>query len=1283
MKRTFSAIFWWLALTIVVTAAIIVSIAREMAPKASEYKPEVEVYFSELLSLDIAMEEFELLWPGLAPELQLKGVVVRAEGREDPVVQIDRFILQIDLLSSLWNGALSARRGEVDGLEMSLQQHDDGRWFRTQPGSNSVADSPTQTVMETLLRSSSLILRDSRFNLITREGDSVPVDIEFADLKSFGQRHSVEARASYGDISDPVSFSSNFIGTPWDPIFQGDAYIDLRGQILNEEIAHLAAAEDFPITLSDNLELDAEWWLKWDSVNNLYTQGLFRLNYLPLPDSLNMFDVYDVRFRTDFRWREQTQSSGWFRDIEFILNDELVSIDELRVEAQLTGEGRHITFGTPYVSLEALQAQLMRLPEGTLRSVFEDLSPTGALEDFRLKLPLSDPADFTLNADLVDVSAGAWGGAPAVASLNGSVVTGAYEGVVTIGGGPFSMHFPSIYERAFNFAEATGTVHWAVNPEAGSVLVGSSDLKMAGSIGDMTGAFYLDGVMGEALTAKRDSQLILQIGLDRSSVIYHRDLVPFVVSDGLREWLDDALVLGDLNEGDFLMRLDLSEDCDQCLGLQLTLDTQNVELKYQSDWPSINGIKGTVYLDNEALTANIEPLSYLGFNVLPNTVAFQAGESPLLTVGVTADGSLHNLNAHLITTPLWPSLEPILGRWQMDGFADSELVITSPLDGEQLDYELLMYLDEISLSDQPLSLNLEHLAGEVLIRNDHIRSEGLVGEFWGHPAQIEILRNNSQVSVDFSGVMTSEQLVAWTDMPVDSLMQGSTPFSGRYEMDANTFAQQLKIESSLLGMSVDLPSRWSKAAAQVVDTTIEIPIRDDGFDAQLNYGELLSFSASVVDGELTQSRVHFGEQMPLSIGADVWVSANLERVDVQRYIDWFDRKTAELTTMSDSELMRESGLSFGGEVKTAALRINDDLMFHDARARVLTRDDGTFVEMQSTEALGTLLVPFEASAWIVNLERLAIPELNVSEGALAENESPFRITELSELPELQLTIGALEYGGEAYGSWSLDFEASDHGVRLNNIQGEWNGLEIRAPDDATESLWVAWREHPEVGNVTSVNLASTTADFNAMRQLMGWDLPVTAQSGHLNLRGSWEGTPLDFKLGEAAVDVDFELARGQLQTSSAGSDLVRLFNLFNFNTWARRLKLDFDDLQRGGIAFDTMSGRFILDSGHLDMMEPVVLDAPSSRFVMTGQANLTDSTVDANLNVTVPVGNNVAWITAIAVSLPAAAGVFLASQLFEEQFDQLSTLSYKIEGSLDEPDVTFERFFAEDQAKQD
>jgi len=125
----------------------------------------------------------------------------------------------------------------------------------------------------------------------------------------------------------------------------------------------------------------------------------------------------------------------------------------------------------------------------------------------------------------------------------------------------------------------------------------------------------------------------------------------------------------------------------------------------------------------------------------------------------------------------------------------------------------------------------------------------------------------------------------------------------------------------------------------------------------------------------------------------------------------------------------------------------------------------------------------------------------------------------------------------------------------------------------------------------------------------------------------------------------------------------------------RRLKLDFSDVVNSGMAYDRIQSNMHFESGNLFLTEPLTVKTPSSKMQLAGTINLVDETLDTRLVATLPVGNNLSLWAAFAAGLPAAAGVYVASKLFEKQIDQLSSLSYSIEGPWADPKVSFQRMF--------
>jgi len=84
------------------------------------------------------------------------------------------------------------------------------------------------------------------------------------------------------------------------------------------------------------------------------------------------------------------------------------------------------------------------------------------------------------------------------------------------------------------------------------------------------------------------------------------------------------------------------------------------------------------------------------------------------------------------------------------------------------------------------------------------------------------------------------------------------------------------------------------------------------------------------------------------------------------------------------------------------------------------------------------------------------------------------------------------------------------------------------------------------------------------------------------------------------------------------------------------------------------------------------IEAPSSRITINGEINLTNETIDADMLVNVPLGQNLSVLAGILGAWPIAVSTFLASKIFQDQMDEFTTVLYRLEGPWDNPASGFE-----------
>jgi uncharacterized protein (TIGR02099 family) len=342
---------------------------------------------------------------------------------------------------------------------------------------------------------------------------------------------------------------------------------------------------------------------------------------------------------------------------------------------------------------------------------------------------------------------------------------------------------------------------------------------------------------------------------------------------------------------------------------------------------------------------------------------------------------------------------------------------------------------------------------------------------------------------------------------------------------------------------------------------------------------------------------------------------------------------------------------------------------------------------------GELYAPNDAAKPLdINLARLhlspaevalaepnATPTPTMSTPALANK--PALSVDPRSLPYANLTIAELFQGGENYGSWSLHIRPNDQGVLVENIHGKVRGVDVEGGSDPAAGATLNW-SLKDATAYTQFEGSLSMVDISAA--LKAWQTPdmLESKAARFGVKLGWVGDPQDFQLKNLVGSMDIALESGRFKRNpSASSDgFLRLMATLNFDSLARRMRLDFSDLYQSGLAYDQINGKAIFEPGLMTFSEPLVLKTPSSRLQLAGKFDLDNERIDARLIATLPITGNFTFFTALVTGLPAAAGVYLVSKLFKKQLDQATSISYKIDGAWSDPTMKFDRLFESEES---
>lgn len=535
------------------------------------------------------------------------------------------------------------------------------------------------------------------------------------------------------------------------------------------------------------------------------------------------------------------------------------------------------------------------------------------------------------------------------------------------------------------------------------------------------------------------------------------------------------------------------------------------------------------------------------------------------------------------------------------------------------------------------------------------------------------------------------------------------------------------VTSQLAGVAVNLPAPYGKTEATERPLVYRMALRDSSSLVDITYGDNLQAMFELEphnNNRLRNANIDLGGHALLSREPQFLLSGNLPSLDIEpwkkvqrHYLDYTKQLNADAEKNQPDSAESDAlvaGLPFRASVLLGHYQVGplslDNIDVNAARLR-----DAWTVQFSNPLVVGDIYLPNDAIKPLqINLQQLHLsreilegkkanldaagesldtdgkePQADAQPLAQAGNiigEEGIKGPTIDprSLPFANVTVRQLFLDEKNYGSWSLQIRPNAQGVLFDNIHGTVRDITVSGADDPLAGAKLTWKlseQGPQthfIGSLSATNLSSV---------LQAWQKPDTIESSAAQFRVdiNWQGDPQDFGLKKLSGNMDIWIEKGRFKRNpSVGSDgFLRLMSILNFDSLARRLRLDFSDLYKSGLAYDQISGKVNFEPGIMTFAEPLVVQTPSSRLQMAGKLDLKREKVDTRLVATLPVAGNLTFVAALAAGLPAAGGIYLVSKLFKKQVDQAASVSYRITGGWDDPNMSFDRLFESEESLRD
>ncbi|WP_060511322.1 YhdP family protein [Pseudomonas sp. NBRC 111124] len=1264
LNRVLVALTRWglgICALLAVLVALYVSLGRELVPLVAEYRADVESKAEQALGLPVHVGALEGRWSGLAPVLRVRDLQL---GEGASALRLDDVKVVPDLWASLTSREVRLARIELGGLQLILREDEQGGWaLEGLPKKDDAPLDPAE-LLQRLRQLGRIDVFDSQVTLQPWQRDPLTLTYVSVGLQAGASRQALDLRATLPDGQPlAVNLRSRATAKAW-----RDGEVEAYLSLPQSDWAQWLPPALLGQWRAETLKAGGEFWVDWSK--GQLQQAVVRLNAPQLRGAYaerKAMTLDNLALGAWFQRREQgfdvvvdslAANIGKTRWESHLQVNQRLGDDPAGETWQVQADRLDLTPLTPLINA------LAPLPD-KLMTVVDALKVTGALRNVRLEARPKAEGDQRLQfaANLERVGFDAYHGAPAAGNVSGSISGDLGHGELRLDTDAFMLHLYPIFAKPWQYQKANARLTWALDKHGFTLI--APYLKVLGEEGKIAGDFLIRLLFDEGT----ESYMDLRVGLTEGDGRYTAKYLPEVLSPALDEWLRSAIVKGNVDQGYFQYQGSLNHNATpEARSISLFFKVHDAALDFQPGWPQVQQVDGDVLIEDSGVRIKANKGLLLDTKVSDVTVNIphvDSGQHSHLYLDGDFDGSLGDGLKILKEAPIGTG--EIFAGWEGEGPLKGRVKLDVPLaHGERPKVLVDFATADARLKVAPPSLELTRLKGDFSFDLD----KGLSGkninlQAFGKPVTAQISAEGQpgqmQTRINANGQVSLKSLTDWLQFKQTLPASGDIPY--QLQVNLGSRDNSLNVSSSLKGLAIDLPAPFGKAAADTRDTRFSMNLQgpERRFDAA--YADLARFAYAAPADKLGQGRGELllgtGQaQLPASQG--LRVKGRLESLDLAPWQEQAARFAGDDPGGNARQNLQSVDLSIG-QLKAFGMTLNQ------AVVRLVRGGPAWDLRLDSKEVIGNARVPDAKTApMIVRLQTLRLPPADPAETQSEEGPDPLASFDPRKVPALDLSIDKLYRGDDLFGNAALKLRPTARGVAAQDIELDFKGLHVDGTGgwEGETGATTSWYK----GRLDGKNLGDVLKAW-------GFAPTVTSRDFRLDVDGRWPGSPAWVGLKRFSGSMDAALRSGQFVEVEGGAQALRVFGLLNFNSIGRRLRLDFSDLFEKGLAYDRVKGLLVASSGVYVTREPITVTGPSSNFELDGTLDLVRDRVAANLQVTLPVTNNLP-LAALIVGAPAVGGaLFLVDRLIGDRVSRFASVHYRVEGPVKEPKISFVKPF--------
>lgn len=1259
----------WVAGVTVIVLAVLAALAQLLLPLLAQHPAWVAAQLSQRMHRPVNFASLEGRWTLSGPEFVLHGVAVgAAAGKHGDVLNIPQAELKLD-----FGGWLMPSRHllnlHVHNLQLDLL-HDAGGWHVNGIGVAGGQDRQPLSLgplsLDLWLEDLRVVVNDatmgkhytwlSRRLRLSHQGS----EIRFGGtLRREGVSAAVRTVGRFSDDGRAGRIWASVNSAHLQPLLDG---IDMDGYTADHGSGRLSA------------------WLDWRNGQLSHSLIRFDLDTLSIsaPGNAATARVEALHGQAGIQQVDDGYDIRWAGDDGSAL--------ALRLHQPGT-EDTSVAVAARDLQLAPLLPWLALKPDlpAALAQWIGSGHPRGDLS--RVALQWNRRSGLTrLSVSFKDLGIDPVGKLPGVSSLHG-VLRGDVEALsLELPAQATTLSFPQQFRQPFALSSFGGTL--AFWPQDGDWHIGVDSL-------DFHGAGYAGQARGDVvLPAKGGAPFMaMYASLDHVDVTAAKLFWPtHAMSAGTIAWLDRALVAGQLDQAQVLVRGDLADwpFAHHEGRFEGRAVISGLDIDYGKDWPHGQDISAVASFVNNGMLVEVNKGHSLGVKVDHAVALIPDFHDGLFDLNLKGAGSGSSLMEFVRKSPIGRAEADTLAKLKLGGSGSFDLQLSLPLKNpEGIRLAGTAQLRGADLAAPDWNLKLDKLNGPLRFDAHGMMAGPMDVGFRGQPGTLKLALGGANADPDT--VLSAHLLGRYTmaemvqDYPslgwLGELSEGRSGFDIGFTIAHGSTAdtkQTLSIDSPLDGIALKLPAPLDKVSGSTLPLHVQMSLPASGSDLQIALGNALRGRLRLADGPQKPlvGTFRFGSKMPQSLPArDLRIRGHAPSLDVT---GWVQRiaggGSGDGPGLESIDVSTDKAVWFGRDLGKLALHASP-------KADVLS------VDVDGAAMAGNFSVPtteLNKRGVTARLKRLHWPKNPASEGAgsiaggdQSTGHSAVEAAKTAKapqvaiadpantgvdpgaLPPFHLWVGDLSLGDAKLGEARLETWPTTNGMHIEQLRALSSRVQINASGD-----WNGTASNSQ----THMRITFAAEDLGAMLGAFGFDGLVNGGKTTDMLNASWPGAPSDISLATLNGTLSVQVNDGRIpEAASPGAG--RLLGLVSLAELPRRLTLDFGDVFGKGLAFDSIKGDFHLADGNATT-DNLVIAGPAANISVSGRTGLKARDYDQEMRVVPHVGNSLPLVGAVVGGPIGAAAGFAVQGLLGKGLNKAASARYRITGSWDKPVMT-------------